>query len=920
MKTRFCWACLAMLLAGAAGARAATYHVAQGAAGAADDGPGTSDAPWKTISKATEILQPGDTVLIHAGVYREHVRPGRSGTAEAPISYQAAPGEDVVLTGADVVTDWSPAGGGVWKKTPWQYRFPTHPNDEYHRLIGRCEQVIAEGRLLEQVESLAAVAPGTFFADTENKTLYVRLPGDADPNATQVEAGVRSVAFGPGWGREPRDHVHVRGLTIRYAANTAQRGALFALGDGWLVEDCLVEKTNGTGLSFRGDDVTLRRVQSRENGQQGIGGGGGRRFLLEDVAMENNNVKGFKQDWEAGAIKIALARDGVVRRCRAVGNRGNGLWFDIDVRDVLVEDCFCRGNAGHGIFVEISGGFTIRNNLCVANGTGDGWGDGGIAVGESDHVTVENNTCVLNPTGISIRELGPRTCRSIDGGEATYRVRDVTVRRNVSAWNSRYQVGLWWDNPFFGPHPSESVGMRGTPYDPAECNIRFDENVYWMEGDQRLALWGCPWRPKHTKVAGLAAWQSDFGQDAGSLAADPLFVDPAQGDWSLRPDSPSRRLVAGWRTEPTTRGLSQFSRSENGTVPLEDPKPREPQPAAVRELMCRVNAWQLAHPWKETDRNWIRGTWYTGVMAAYQATGERAYLEQARRWADKHEWQPGTERSGGNKLTSTQTYLELYFLGPDKASIGPTIRWLDSGEPNAPSGAKVWYLEGGRRYADSLYVGAPPLAMLAKATGDRKYVDWMNGFFWDVHAEIFDEQAGLFYRDKRFIGQTTASGKKVLWSRGNGWAFASLPRILTYLPEDDPSYDRFEALFKQMAASLAGRQGADGLWRPNLDDPEEFPMPESSGTGFFCYGLAWGVRRGVLDRETYLPVVERAWAGLDRSVSPEGKVQWGQPVGDRPVAVEQDQTHEYVTGTFLLAGSEVLKLVEGQSDSGNKAE
>ena len=97
---------------------AATYHVSQRLPQASDAGPGTVERPWRSISKAAETVQPGDSVVIHAGVYREHVRPGRSGTATAPISYEAAPGEEVVLTGADVITGWESAGDGVWKKEP----------------------------------------------------------------------------------------------------------------------------------------------------------------------------------------------------------------------------------------------------------------------------------------------------------------------------------------------------------------------------------------------------------------------------------------------------------------------------------------------------------------------------------------------------------------------------------------------------------------------------------------------------------------------------------------------------------------------------------------------------------------------------------------------------------------------------------
>jgi len=330
----------------------------------------------------------------------------------------------------------------------------------------------------------------------------------------------------------------------------------------------------------------------------------------------------------------------------------------------------------------------------------------------------------------------------------------------------------------------------------------------------------------------------------------------------------------------------------------------------ITVLIHKVNAWQLVHPWRPTDRNWIRATYYTGVMAAYQATGDNGYLQQALRWAEQNEWQPGNEAAGANVLTCGQTYLQLYFLRTNRSFTAPLIGWLDSGRSNTPSGAKVWYLERGHRYADSLFVGPPALAMLARATGDRKYLDWMNAFYWDVRAELFDRDEGLFYRDQRFRGATNLHGNKIIWSRGNGWVFAGLPRILDQLPATDPNRHKFEALFKQMAASLAKRQGHDGLWRPNLADPQEFPMPESSGSAFFCYGLAWGVRNGLLDRETFLPVVKRAWTGLVSCVNADGKVEWGQLVGDRPVAVKREDSHEYVTGAFLLVASQVLELAK----------
>lgn len=331
-------------------------------------------------------------------------------------------------------------------------------------------------------------------------------------------------------------------------------------------------------------------------------------------------------------------------------------------------------------------------------------------------------------------------------------------------------------------------------------------------------------------------------------------------------------------------------------------------------LMRRVNAWQTAHPvMKPDNRNWERGTWYTGVMAAWKATRDRSFHDQALAWGRLHNWQVGTEWGGANRLFCVQTWLELYLAAKtkDRSMIQPTIDWLATNAPNSPAGAARWYLEknrnGERAYVDALY-GAAALAMLTKATGDKKYLTIMHAFYDDVTGELFDKEVGLYYRDNRYIGQKTANGSKVFWSRGNGWVFAGIPRLLDYLPKSDPHRGRYFDVFRQMAPALVKRQGSDGLWRPSLDDAEAIPVPETSGSGFFCFGLAWGIRNGILDRATYLPAVRKAWAGLAANVSPEGKVLWGQQVDGQPNPVKQDSSHEYVTGTLLLAGSEIYRL------------
>jgi unsaturated rhamnogalacturonyl hydrolase len=166
----------------------------------------------------------------------------------------------------------------------------------------------------------------------------------------------------------------------------------------------------------------------------------------------------------------------------------------------------------------------------------------------------------------------------------------------------------------------------------------------------------------------------------------------------------------------------------------------------------------------------------------------------------------------------------------------------------------------------------------------------------------------LFYRDVRSKSKVTKNGKKILWSRGNGWAFGGLTRILKYLPTDHGSYARYEALFVQMAESLAMRQQADGFWRTNLADPEQYRMRESTGTAFFTYGISWGVNNGILDRERFLPVARKSWAAIASVVNEYGRVGWSQPPGGGPGKVVEADSTRYGAGIFLLAASEVLLL------------
>ena len=307
------------------------------------------------------------------------------------------------------------------------------------------------------------------------------------------------------------------------------------------------------------------------------------------------------------------------------------------------------------------------------------------------------------------------------------------------------------------------------------------------------------------------------------------------------------------------------------------------------------------------NNGWIRSAFYTGVMALYDTTKEQKYLDAATHWAEKGEWTPQTtprhpEMRFADNQACTQVYAELYLLKPDERKIAPAIKMFDAQMADPKGGRVDWW------WCDSLYMTPPALVRLAKATKETRYLDFMNTMWWDACDYLQDKETGLFYRDKRFFEKKTANGQKTLWSRGNGWVVAGTCRVLDDLPDDYRDRQKYIDLHKRMAAELIKLQREDGLWPPSLLDPKEFDSPETSGTAFFCYALAWGINHGTLDRATYLPHVIKAWNGLVTKVTPEGKLGYVQKVAGEPGKVNPDDTHEYAVGALLLAGSEILKI------------
>lgn len=356
---------------------------------------------------------------------------------------------------------------------------------------------------------------------------------------------------------------------------------------------------------------------------------------------------------------------------------------------------------------------------------------------------------------------------------------------------------------------------------------------------------------------------------------------------------------------------------------------------AIIDVTNAVADWQLARMEEDKwgpyvpsfqhrtveKRGWIQGTYFKGLVDWAAQTDNDKYYAFLKNFAEGQGYQPEARIYHADDHVVGQYYFALYekykdpnMIAPiqavfDKILANPSTVSLDFGPKSTEEGyshecLKRWC------WADALFMAPPVWTKLSKITGDPKYLDYSDSETWVTTDYLFDEEAGLFLRDSRFFERREENGKKIYWSRGNGWVFAGLTDVIDDLPADYKSYDRYVDLYKTMAASLIEKQADNGYWPVSLDAGELYPVPESSGTAFFVAGLAWGVSNGTLDAETYVPAIRKGWKALNDSVTDEGMIGWVQQVGYAPDKVAANETQFYGAGAFLLAGAAMLELSE----------
>lgn len=312
---------------------------------------------------------------------------------------------------------------------------------------------------------------------------------------------------------------------------------------------------------------------------------------------------------------------------------------------------------------------------------------------------------------------------------------------------------------------------------------------------------------------------------------------------------------------------------------------------------------------------WTRAVYYEGLMALYRLDPRPKYYDYAVQWGESHDW----GLTGGDSIrhadyqTAGQTYIELYNIDPQPERIRSIKTAIDNMVNSKKADDWDWI--------DAIQMSMPIFAQLGVLYEDDAYYEKMYDLYSTTKNEIggglYNRKDSLWWRDADFVPpHTSPNGKNVYWSRGNGWVIAALARVMDIIPEDAPHYEEYKQDYLEMVHALVPLQREDGFWNVSLHDPDHFGGKETSGTAFFTYAMAWGVNNGLLDSEVFRPVIAKAWnAMVNDALHPNGFLGYVQGTGKEPKDGQpvtynsKPDFEDYGLGAFLLAGTEIMKMI-----------
>lgn len=326
---------------------------------------------------------------------------------------------------------------------------------------------------------------------------------------------------------------------------------------------------------------------------------------------------------------------------------------------------------------------------------------------------------------------------------------------------------------------------------------------------------------------------------------------------------------------------------------------------------------------------WTRGVYFEGLAALCDIEQQaptaqyETNLKYVEDWGKAHQWTPrnGVTTRDADDYCCSQTYLwwfENHAEPGCDSIISPTVRCIEK-LTDMTAAIHDW------TWIDAIQMGLPVTTSLTRITTDPIFAEqgW-NMYVWTrdtLAGGLFNRDEGLWWRDKDFVPPyREPNGSNCYWSRGNGWVYAALVRAMKDIMDTDgydAHIDEYRNDFMLMTEALVKCQRKDGFWNVSLHDDTNFGGKELTGTALFVYGMAWGVRNGLLPEKPYRRLITKTWqAMVSECLHDDGMLGFvqgtgKQPSDSQPVTYDSEPDFDdFGLGCFLLAGSEVYQLVD----------
>jgi hypothetical protein len=504
------------------------------AASGSNSNSGTQSNPFATIQAGINAAVAqnkkglGVKVLVEPGTYREAVTINALSTSAA-LTLQAVTAGTAYIDGADVLSDWSASGNGVYT-APWDdsvtgCALPSGWYSGMPPVVLANEMLFVNGAMMTQVMSAGQLQPGTFYVNTSTKQIEVDPPQGTEVSTAQIEVASRRSTLTI----NDAHNVVVRGLVLEHGASCMNTtAATVNSATNILFDSDVVQWNNWSGLGVSSStDITVSNTIADYNGGVGIAGFRDLQGLWNNNETSYNNWRGAMvglYDFGQGGTKLMHVHGGTVTGQASYNNQAQGLWFDTDNINISISGADLIGNLVGNLQLELSQGPISVENSSICSGSG-------VQILESDGITMTGNH-FYNNGGTSFQNAQLFIAGKAGG-------------RTVTNWQTNVTTNLITKNMKLSGNSFTALGtsqyltntyLSGSDWSDFADSLSSNDNEWYNSSN--TVDFGVP----ANKKVSFSGWKSEMGQDVNSTWA--LSSEASADCTAPKPSYPDFQMLA----------------------------------------------------------------------------------------------------------------------------------------------------------------------------------------------------------------------------------------------------------------------------------------------------------------------------------------------------------------------------------------